>query len=108
MNDLPLDLLPPNIAHLQRVQRGENIPPDATEITLPELDFQNSPFLHEIDKSLTISCQDPTFGIELGTCAITNRTFISGLRPPLYQCRPPLQFPWCYPPQIPWCLYHLH
>jgi hypothetical protein len=81
MNDLPASDLPPNVQHLQRVQRGEALPADQEELELPAFSFHNSPFLDEVDKVLPITCAHPTFGLDLQTCPMTNRAYVGGLFP---------------------------
>jgi hypothetical protein len=49
MNNLPAPLIPPNVYHLQRVQRGDPLPSEPSELTPTSLTFTNTPFLNESD-----------------------------------------------------------
>jgi hypothetical protein len=77
MNDLPALLVPPNVQHLQRVQNGDPLPADLTELTATSLTFSDSPFINETDEIIPISCNHPLFGLLLTSDALSSRVYIS-------------------------------
>jgi hypothetical protein len=81
MNDLPTDLIPPNVVHLQRVQNGEALPAEAEESSIAEFAFRTNPFSHTISRSMTVQCADPTFGFKVGSDELNNRAYIESIKP---------------------------
>jgi len=68
MNDLPPDLVPPNVVHLQRTQDGQPLPAETQDTSVQEFTFTLNPFSHTLTKGITVTCDDPTFGITVGNC----------------------------------------
>jgi len=65
MNDLPPDLVPPNVVQLQRTQDGQPLPAETQETSVQQFTFTLNPFSHALTKGITITCDDPTFGITM-------------------------------------------
>jgi hypothetical protein len=81
MNDIPVCDLPPNVQHLQRVQRGDGIPADPTAIDIPDFSFTHRPFLDEAEKTVRVACDHPTYGLDLQTCQISHRAYVGDIFP---------------------------
>jgi len=80
MNDLPIDRIPPNVKHLQRVQQGDPIPAETEDVeTSTGLNFCIHPFSKLITKKLKSSCTDPTFGMALATNELNHRVYITSI-----------------------------
>ena len=80
MNDLPIDHIPPNVQHLQRVQQGDQIPTETEEVdTSTGLHFFIHPFSKPISKKLKSPCTDPTFGMILATDELDQRLYIMSI-----------------------------
>jgi len=65
MNDLPPDLLPPNVVHLQRTQNGEPLPAEAEETSVDQFTFHLNPFSYTMVKGVQVTDEDPSFGLTL-------------------------------------------
>ena len=81
MNDLALADVPPNVRHLHRVHDGQPIPADLDETVVPPFGLTSRPFLHEVDKGLTVDCAAPHFGFLLRTDTATQRVYVSEIAP---------------------------
>ena len=73
MNDLPS--LPPNAAFLKRAQHGD-FPPEADDISFVDLDVTDCPFAALNTEQVPVSCEHPTFGLELAECDLRLRVFL--------------------------------
>jgi hypothetical protein len=76
MNDLPS--LPPNAAYLKRAQHGA-MPPEVDEISFLDLDVVDCPFAALRTEHVAVTCDHPTFGLELGECEIWLRAYIESI-----------------------------
>ena len=81
MNDLPHDMLPPNVTHLQRLQAGDPIPIEQHPVSVPQLVFTPSPFTSQLDYQLHVKCAHPTYGFELSTDDLLQRVYVSHIAP---------------------------
>jgi len=80
MNDLPIDRIPPNVQHLERVQQGHPIPAETEEVdTSSDLHFYIHPFSKLISKKLKSSYTDPAFGMVLATDELNQRVYIKSI-----------------------------
>ena len=77
MNELPTAEIPPNVAHLQRVQKGESIPMDSFDTTSEEFDFLVSPFVTTTTLDIPVYCHHPTFGITLADDDVNGRVHVT-------------------------------
>ena len=80
MNDLPITELPPNTTYSQRSKLGQPFPEDKYDLTTSDFDFVISPFDKTLTKAITVSCNKPTFGINLQSDEISNRVFIKDIQ----------------------------
>jgi Reverse transcriptase (RNA-dependent DNA polymerase)/GAG-pre-integrase domain len=76
MNDVPT--LPPNAEYLNRVQH-DTVPAEHTTIPSMDLDTTTNPFSVLSDETLPVTCNHPTFGFDLFTCAHRRRVAISAI-----------------------------
>ena len=81
MNGIPINQLPPNVIHLQRSEIGKSFPMDKYELETTDLEFFVSPFDKILTKEIHVKCNSPTFGINLETDVINNRTFVHNIKP---------------------------
>lgn len=79
MNDLPLADVPPNVRHLQRVQDGAPIPSESDDTVVPPFGLTSKPFLHEVDETLKVACDESHFGFRLHTDTATQRVYIGDI-----------------------------
>ena len=79
MTDLPEPT--PNIKILQR--HDENLPVHIDDIDLPDLDFSIEPTpFRELDTiQVTVTCEHPSVGIEIGECHIRGRAYVRSIVP---------------------------
>ena len=80
MNDIPMDATPPNVQHLQRSELGERFPSESQETSVDKFHFRLDPFTVTLNKDLTVSCDDPTFGLEIARDITNNRAFIADIK----------------------------
>ena len=81
MNDLPHDMLPPNVMHLQRLQDGTPFPIEPNDVCIPELIFTPSPFSTQLNYHMNVQCTHPTYGFELSTDDLLQRVYVSHFVP---------------------------
>ena len=79
MNDLPS--LPPNAAYLKRAQHG-SMPPEVDEISFLDLDVVDCPFAALRTELVAVTCDHPTFGLELGECDLRLRAYVESIATP--------------------------
>ena len=80
MNDSPMTESPPNTTHSQRSELGQPFPEDENELTTSDFDFVMSPFDETLMKAMKVSCDSPTFGINLQSDKISDRAFIKDVQ----------------------------
>ena len=81
-SDLSTSDLSPNIQHLQRLQNGEPLDLQTENNDTHEtFTISNSPFQNEINESFQVICQQQNFGFTLNTDELTNRVYISTIKP---------------------------
>jgi Reverse transcriptase (RNA-dependent DNA polymerase) len=78
MNDLPT--LPPNALYLKRAQHGD-IPAEPDEISFLHLDVVDTPFAALHTELIPVTCEHPTFGLELGECSLRLRGYVTAILP---------------------------
>ena len=81
MNDLPLDALPPNVVHLQRLQSDQPFPAEDADVSVPQYSSRLNPFSYTISKDVDVQCTDPSFGFRLRVDEVNNRVFIDSILP---------------------------
>ena len=81
MNDLPFSDTPPNVQHLMRSNNGAEFPAETAESSVEEFTFTNNPFSHTISRTLKAGGKDETFGMEIATDELSNRAFVSHIKP---------------------------
>jgi len=67
MNDLPPDLVPPNVVYLQRTQNGEPLPAKTEETSVDQFTFHLNPFSYTMVKGVQVTDDDPSYGLTLAT-----------------------------------------
>ena len=79
MTDLPEPT--PNIKILQRYD--ENLPITMEDIDPPDLDFaiEPTPFRELDTVKITVTCEHPSVGIEIGECHIRGRAYVRSIAP---------------------------
>lgn len=80
MNDLPPDLVSPNVVHLQRTQNGELLPAEVKETEVAEFTFHLNAFSFTMIKGVPVSCDNPDSGISLSTDELNQRAHISDIK----------------------------
>ena len=81
MNDLPADSIPPNVVHLQRTQNGEPLPAESDESIVKAFTFSANPFSQTLTRGISVTCDDPTFGIKVATDELNNRAYVTDIAP---------------------------
>jgi len=61
VNDLPPDLVPPNVVHLQRTQNGEPLPAKVEEASVDQFTFHLNPFSYTMVKGVQVTDDDPSY-----------------------------------------------
>jgi len=61
MNDLPPDLVPPNVVHLQRTQNGKPLPAETEETSVDQFTFHLNPFSCTMVKGVQVTDDDPSY-----------------------------------------------
>jgi len=67
VNDLPPNLVPPNVVHLQRAQNGEPLPAKAAETLVDQFAFHLNPFSCAMVKGVQVTDDDPSYGLTLAS-----------------------------------------
>jgi len=67
MNDLPPNLVPPNVVHLQRTQNGEPLPAETEETSVDQFTFHLNPFSYTMVKGVQVTDDDPSYGLMLAS-----------------------------------------
>lgn len=80
MNNLPPDLIPPNVVHLQHTQNGEPLPAESEEMDVAEFTFHLNPFLFTMVKGIPVTCENPDFGITLASDELNHRAYITDVK----------------------------
>ena len=76
MNDLPAELIPPNVQHLQRVRDGLPFDADDTNLSVTAFGFCDSFFSMDIDDIVRITCTHPTYGFQLAEDTETGQVYV--------------------------------
>ena len=79
MNDLPMDAIPPNVTHLQRVQLGEKFKKERKESSVKHFVLHHNPFNDRVVKTCTRTGDDALCGMELAVDPVTNRVYVSAV-----------------------------
>jgi len=80
MNDLPPDLVPPNVVHLQRTQNGEPLPAEAEETSVDQFTFHLNPFSYTMVKGVKVTDDDPSYGLTLATDELNHRAYVTDVK----------------------------
>ena len=75
INDLPT--LPPNAAYLKRAQHGATLPAEEAELSFLHLDVVDCPFAALHTEAVPITCEHPTFGLEIAECDLRLRVYVA-------------------------------
>jgi len=80
MNDLPPDLVPPNVVHLQRTQNGEPLPAETEETSVDQFTFHLNPFSYTMVKGVPVTDDDPSFGLTLASDQLSHRAYVADVK----------------------------
>jgi len=80
MNDLPPDLVPPNVVHLQRTQNGEPLPAETEETSVDQFTFHLNPFSYTMVKGVPVTDDDPSFGLTLASDELSHRAYVTDVK----------------------------
>jgi len=80
MSDVPPDLVPPNVVHLQRTKNGEPLPAEAEETFIDQLTFHLNPFSYTMVKWVQVTDDDPSFGITLAADELSHSAYITDIK----------------------------
>jgi len=80
MNDLPPDLVPPNVVHLQRTQNGEPLPAETEETSVDQFAFHLHPFSCTVVKGVQVTDDDPSCGLTLATDELNHRAYVTDVK----------------------------
>jgi len=80
MNDLPPNLMPPNVVHLQRTQNGEPLPVDTEETSVDQFTFHLNPFSYAMVKGVQVTDDDPSYGLMLASDELNHRAYVTDVK----------------------------
>jgi len=80
MHDLPPDLVPPNVVHLQRTQNGEPPPAEAEETSVDQFTFHLNPFSYTMVKGVQVTDDDPSYGLTLASNELNHRAYVTDVK----------------------------
>ena len=60
VNDLPPDLVPPNVVNLQHAQNGEPLPAKVEETSVNQFTFHLNPFSYTMMKGVQVTDDNPS------------------------------------------------
>jgi len=80
MNDLPPNLMPPNVVHLQRTQNGEPLPVDTEETSVDQFTFHLNPFSYAMVKGVQVTDDDPSYGRMLASDELNHRAYVTDVK----------------------------
>jgi len=80
MNDLPPDLVPPNVVHLQHTQNGEPLPAEKEETSANQFTFHLNPFSCTVVKGVQVTDDDPSYGLTLATDELNHRAYVTDVK----------------------------
>jgi len=80
MNDLPPDLVPPNVVHLQHTQNGEPLPAKTEERPLSISLLSTSTLSHTMVKGVPVTDDDPSYGLTLESDELNHRAYVSDVK----------------------------
>jgi len=76
MNDLPPDLAPPNVVHLQRTQNGETLPAQVEETSVNQFTFHLNPFSYTMVKGVQVTDDDSSYGLTLASDELNHQAYV--------------------------------
>jgi len=79
-NDLPPNLVPPNVVHLQRTQNGEPLPAKAEETLVDQFTFHLNPFSYTMVKGVQVTDDDPSYGLSLASDELNHRAYVTDVK----------------------------
>ena len=80
MNDLPPDLVPPNVVHLQRTQNGEPLPAEIEETSVVQFTFHLNPFSCTMVKGVQVIDDDPSCGLTLASDELNHHAYVTDVK----------------------------
>jgi len=80
MNDLPPDLVPPNVVHLQRAQNGEPLPGKIEETLVDQFTFHLNPFSYTMVTGVQVTDDDPSYGLTLASDELNHRACVTDVK----------------------------
>jgi len=80
MNDLPPDLVPPNVVHLQRTQHGEPLAAEVEETSVDQFTFHLNPFSYTMVKGVQVTDDDPSYGLTLASDELNHRAYVTDVK----------------------------
>ena len=80
MNDLPPDLVPPNVVHLQCTQHGEPLPAETEETSVNQFTFDLNPFSYTMVKGVQVTDDDPSYGLTLASDELNHRAYVTDVK----------------------------
>jgi len=80
MNDLPPNLVRPNVVHLQRVQNGEPLPAETEETSVDQFTFHLNPFSYAMVKGVQVTDDDPSYALTLASDELNHRAYVTDVK----------------------------
>ena len=80
MNDLPPDLVPPNVVHLQRTQNGEPLPAEVEETSVDQFTFHLNLFSYTMAKGVQVTDDDPSYRLTLASDELSHRAYVTDVK----------------------------
>jgi len=80
MSDLPPDLIPPNVVHLQRTQNGEPLPAETEGTSVDQFTFHLNPFSYTVVKGVQVTDDNPSFGLTLASDELSHRAYVTDVK----------------------------
>ena len=80
MNDLPPDLMPLNVVHLQRTQNGEPLPAETEEASVDQFAFHLNLFSYTVVKGVPVTDDDPSHGLTLASDELKHRAYATDVK----------------------------
>jgi len=80
MNNLPPNLVPPNVVHLQCTQNGEPLPVEVEETLVNQFTFHLNPFPYTMVKGVQVTDDDPSYGLTLASNELNHRAYVTDVK----------------------------
>jgi len=80
MNNLPPDLVPPHVVHLQRTQNGEPLPAKAEETSVNQFTFHLNPFSYTMVKEVKVTDDDTSYGLSLASDELNHCAYVTDVK----------------------------